>query len=122
MILSILTLPFRILGFAGWFVIQIIRSAGLVILDILLPKDQSTPRVVRLPLGDVGSFRAMMTSIFITITPGTVVLGIVGEDDGVTLLVHTLYYESAEEACEDLSSVDRKMMNAIRIGGRHACH
>lgn len=123
MVMSILTLPFRVIGFILWFFYQIFISAGQVIIDILLPARKSDPRVVRLRLGDIGSFHTMVTSICITITPGTVVLGVVSDDrEGVTLLVHTLYYSSAEEARDDLSSIDRRLMKAVRIGGADARH
>ena len=121
MVMSILTLPFRVIGFMFWFFYQIFVSAGQVILDILLPARISDPRVVRLHLGDIGSFHTMVTSICITITPGTVVLGVVSDDSpGTTLLVHTLYYSSAEEARDDLMGIDRRLMKAVRIGGADA--
>lgn len=122
MILDLLTLLPRLVWFTLWFIQQIFRSAGRTILHVIMPTDRSTPRVVRLHLGDIGSVHAAVTSILITITPGTVVLGVVGEDDDVTLLIHTLYYADADEAHRDLIQVDRRMMEAVRVGGADARH
>ncbi|WP_262493387.1 Na+/H+ antiporter subunit E [Flaviflexus equikiangi] len=116
----IATLPFRMSAFAAWFIAVFVKSSGTVLLDILVPGYQATPRIVRLPLGDVSSYHATTLSILITLTPGTVALGVTGDDtEGTTLLVHSLHHASSDEARDSLLDMNRRLARAYRIGGRN---
>lgn len=119
MILDILTLPFRILWFVLWFLKEIVVSAVSVAVDALTAGQGSTPRVVRMELPGASPARVVMISSLITLTPGTLTLGVVGaKTEHPTILVHCLYDDSAETALEALHDMDQRMMRAVRIGGR----
>lgn len=112
---SLLTLPLRLLAFTGWFVGQIVRSSGVVLLDVVTPGSRATPRIVRLHLGDAGDAHVTAVSVLITLTPGTLTLGVERlADGGREILVHSLYHRDAEEARADLHDMDRRLTAATK--------
>lgn len=117
MTFRVLTVPVRVLAFALWFSAEILRSSGKVFGDILSPGVGATPRVVRLPLGGAGDGHVTMLGVLITLTPGTLTLGLVDEPGGGrSLLVHSMYHADTASALADLGGMDRRMMRAVRIG------
>ncbi|QNN82424.1 Na+/H+ antiporter subunit E [Brachybacterium sp. Z12] len=116
---SLLTLPFRLIGFALWFAKEIVVSSLAVVRDSLTPGHASTPRVVRMELGEVSDLHVVMISILITLTPGTLTLGQLGGGTGFReILVHSMYHEDDESALADLHDMDQRMTRSITIGGR----
>jgi len=119
MITDILTLPFRFVGFTLWFGGALVTSSLAVLRDILSPGLRATPRVVRLPMGDAGDTHVTAISVLITLTPGTLALGIAdGAGGGRCVIVHSLYHRDAEAALTELGDMDRRMTRAVRLGGR----
>lgn len=119
MIGALLTLPWRALTFAVWFGWQLVTSSSGVMADVLTPASEATPRVVRLPLGDAGDIHLTAISILITLTPGTLALGVVPESDGQrAILVHSMYHPDAAAALADLHDMDRRLVAALTLGGR----
>lgn len=118
MIGRVLSLPVRVLWFALWFAGQLLASSVSVIADILSPGLAATPRVVRLPLGAAGDAHVTAISVLITLTPGTLALGVVeSARGGRTLLVHTLYHPDTEAALAALSDMDGRLIRAVRLRG-----
>lgn len=117
--LRILTLPLRLLGFAGWFAWQILISSGRVIIDIVTPGSRATPRVVRLPLHDAGDGHIAAISMLITLTPGTLTLGVApSQSGGRSILVHSMYHPDTQAALTELSEMNERMTRAASIGRR----
>ena len=109
----LLTLPFRLVAFAGWFAWQIVLSSGAVLADILRPSSRATPRVVRLDLSGAGDAHVTAISVLITLTPGTLTLGVERRPDGGRdILVHSLYHPDAATALGDLRDMDRRLTAA----------
>lgn len=116
---AVFTLPFRVIAFALWFAKEIVVCSLAVVRDSLTPGHASTPRVVRMELGEVGDLHVTMISILITMTPGTLTLGQVGDGTGRReLLVHSMYHGDNESALADLHDMDQRMARSVRIGGR----
>lgn len=116
---DLLTLPLRLAAFVAWFAKEIVVSSLSVAKDSLTPGHDSTPRVVRLELGEVGDTHVAMISILITMTPGTLTLGQVGEGTGSrSILVHSMYHEDNGSALEALRDMDQRMARSVRIGDR----
>lgn len=111
--IAVLTLPFRLLAFTGWFAWQILRSSGGVLADILSPGSRATPRVVRLPLGDAGDAHLTALGVLISLTPGTLTLGVDRmAEGGRELLVHTMYDPDEARAFASLREMDRRLVAA----------
>lgn len=116
---DLFTVPFRAVAFAFWFAKEIVVSALAVVRDALTPGQNSTPRVVLMKLGEVNDLHVTMISALITLTPGTLTLGQVGDGTGYRqILVHSMYHRDNESALVDLHDMDRRMVGSVRIGGR----
>lgn len=116
---GIFTLPLRVPAFALWFAKEIVVSSAAVIKDSLTPGHASTPRVVRMELGEVSDLHVTVISALITLTPGTLTLGQLGDGTGFReILVHTMYHQDKESALTDLHDMDQRMARSVRIGGR----
>lgn len=119
MILRVLTLPFRAAAFLLWFAGQVVLSSAAVLADVLGPGQRSTPRVVRLDLGDAGDHHVTALSVLVTLTPGTLVLGVVEQQGGTrAVLVHSMYHRDAAAALADLRVMDQRLQQGLRLGGR----
>lgn len=109
----LITMPFRLAAFSAWFAWQIVLSSGAVLLDIATPSSRATPRLVRLVVGHVGDAHVTAISVLITLTPGTLALGVERRPDGGReILVHSLYHPDATTAVEDLRDMDRRLTAA----------
>lgn len=117
--MSVLTLPFRVAWFALWFTGQVVLSAGAVVKDVLTPGQAATPRVVRLPLGSEQDVHTTLLGMFITLTPGTLTLGVVedGGPSGQAMLVHCMYDDDAESALASLRDMERRVLTAFSVRG-----
>lgn len=115
---SWLTLPHRGAAFTLWFAWQIVLSSWTVLADILTPGLNNTPRVVRMPLDSRSDFHVAAIGALITLTPGTLTLGVVDDEtDPRYLLVHSMYHPDTQSALDDLHDMERRMLHALTIGG-----
>lgn len=110
MIRSIARLP-RVFLFGLWFASQVLFCCRDVLADVLTPGSSATPRVVRLPLASETGARAAVMGALITLTPGTLTLGVI--DDHHELLVHSMYHEDAEAAVTELRDMEARMLRAF---------
>lgn len=120
MITSILTLPVRLVVFALWFLKEVVASSYTVIKDALRPGSDATPRVVRLPVGDAPPWHVVLISMLITLTPGTLTLGINRDraaDEEYALMVHSMYHADTDSALADLDDMFQRMRRAVHVGG-----
>ncbi|GIG41569.1 Na+/H+ antiporter subunit E [Cellulomonas phragmiteti] len=115
--LGYLTLPWRAGVLAVWFAGQVLASSGAVLVDALTPRHRSTPRVVRVPLGEVGDRHVFALAVLVTLTPGTLALGVVPDGDGRALLVHSMYHPDAATALADVARMDRRLVRGLTTGG-----
>lgn len=113
----LVTVPVRAAWFVLWFAWQVVRSSFDVIRDVLTPAARTTPRVVRLRTGG-GDAHLTTLSILVTLTPGTLVLGVVPDDEhGRALLVHAMYEPDDEAALTALHDLDRRLRGVLTPGG-----
>lgn len=115
---TLLTWPVRLIVFSLWFAGQIVTSSWAVIRDIMTPGLQGTPRVVRMPLESRSDFQVTLIGTLITLTPGTLTLGVVEHGPGSrALLVHSMYHPDTEQALDDLWDMERRMLHALAREG-----
>jgi multicomponent Na+:H+ antiporter subunit E len=116
---NLLMLPLRAIVFALWFAGQVVHSSWIVLSDIVTPGLHNTPCVVRMPLASHSDFHVAVVGFLITLTPRTLVLGVVEHDGAATraLRGHCMYYAAAESALGALWDMERRMLNAFKIGG-----
>ncbi|MGJ9411477.1 Na+/H+ antiporter subunit E [Aeromicrobium sp. CF4.19] len=111
-----LLLPGRLVVFTGWFAWQVLISSGKILHDIATPGSDATARVVRMPLRSRTDAEVTLIGTFITLTPGTLTLGVVPrEDGGRCLLVHSMYHADRHSALADLSHMEDRMLHALAV-------
>lgn len=110
----VVLLPGRLLWFVGWFSWQVLASSRQVLSDIATPGSHATARVVRMPLRSTTDAELTLIGVLITLTPGTLTLGVVPrEDGGRCLIVHSMYHPDHETALADLHHMEDRMLHAL---------
>ena len=93
-----LTEDFRQLGAIAWWIgmllLDLVISSLRVAWDIITPGQQSAPRILALPVGDLTPVERVLLANTISLTPGT--LSLDTSDDGTVLYIHAMYAEDAE--------------------------
>lgn len=116
--MSAWTLPWRFVRFAAWYLLEVVRSSWSVLSDVLTTGHRSTPRVVRLPVESVRDGHAALIGMLITLTPGTLTIGVVHAADGRReLLVHSMYHHDEAGALADLADMERRMLRGTTLHG-----
>lgn len=116
--MSAWSLPWRFVRFAAWYVLEVVRSSWAVLSDVTTTGHRSTPRVVRLRLESVRDGHAALIGVLITLTPGTLALGVVHSADGRReLLVHSMYHPDETSALEDLVDMEARMLRGTTLRG-----
>lgn len=112
-----MTWPLRIGWFVVWYVGQVFVSAGQVLRDIATPGQQASPRVVRMPCQSQTDFQVAAIGALITLTPGTLTIGVVEREDGRDLLVHSMYDPDNPTAIANLRDMETRMLRALTRRG-----
>ena len=100
----------RMGSYAGWlllavfYVVEVVKSNLQIAWDVLTPTDKTQQGFLRLDLPEgISDFRIFLVSNLITMTPGTLILGL--SEDRRTLLCHVLYIgDDIEETRHHLQS------------------
>lgn len=84
--------------------------------DVFSPGLSVSPSIVEFPLRARTTFEAAAMESSITITPGTLTLGIVdaSEDRPKSLFVHFLYAHTHETAVAELEDMESRLLRATR--------
>lgn len=105
----VLRLPLFLL----WFIWQVCTCTASVLSDVLTRGSDATPRVVRYRAISVRDTDIFVLSALITLTPGTLTLGVVNAEPGQRyLLVHSMYDPDEESARQGLETMERTWMRA----------
>lgn len=114
--------PLRALVYAGWIGVEIVRGALTVGRDAFTPGTAMSPAIIELPLRCVTDLEVSLMASSITITPGTVTLGVAAADGSTppTLFVHAIYAEDAAAVVSDLRQMEDRLLTMTR--GRAPAH
>ena len=91
-----------IVRFGGFFLGEVIRSNGRLIVDILGPMQRLRPGFIELPLEGLTPRQRWILATCITMTPGTLSLGQQPEND--CLRIHALHADNGEAIRQDLQT------------------
>lgn len=108
--------PVHALSYTGYIVAEVISGAVTVARDVLTPGLDVSPAIVELPLHCETDLEVALMASSITITPGTVTLGIspAVDDRPPTLFVHALYGHDAAELVEGLRDMEHRLLRMTR--------
>ncbi len=101
--------------FAIWLLIQIPKNALRIAWDVLTPNLKISPSIVEFRVGSMTPVEVALLESAITITPGTLTLGVAAlPGEPKTLYVHFLYAHSREAALAELRDMKRRLLLATR--------
>lgn len=99
-----------------WLVWQVISLSVHLGRDVLTPGLDITPRIVRLPLRCATDLEVTLMASSITITPGTLVLGVAPTEGDAprALFVQALYGADADEVMAGLTDMESRLLRMTR--------
>jgi len=113
--MSWLTWPVRLVVFVFWFAWAVITSNLTVVRDLVTPGQNSTPGFVELPTRCATDLEITLFGAIITLTPGTLTMGMQVTDEGTRVLyVHGMYNDSADDLRADLRHMEDWLLWAVR--------
>lgn len=118
--MSWVTWPLRLGWFLLWFAGQVAASNVKVIRDNLTPGQNSTPRVAVLNTRCRTDLELTCLGVLITLTPGTLTLGTAPVATSTAprrLYVHGMYHPDAASLRDELRTIERRMLGALRRQG-----
>lgn len=116
--MSWLTWPGRMVIFVLWFAWAVITANLAVVRDLGTPGQSSTPGIVGLLTRCRTNLEITMLGAIITLTPGTLTMGMdVPEPGHRVLYVHGMYNDSADDLRSDLQHMESWLLWAMRPKG-----
>lgn len=116
--MSWVTWPVRLVAFVFWFAWAVVTSNMTVVADLITPDQSSTPGIVALRTRCRTNLEITMLGAIITLTPGTLTLGMQITDGGTRVLyVHGMYNDSADDLRSDLTGMESWLLWALRRRG-----
>jgi multicomponent Na+:H+ antiporter subunit E len=103
---------FQAIGFALFFIWELLIASLRVAIDVLSPRPQMHPRVISFHIKAHTQVEIMLLSILLTLTPGSLSLDI--SSDQKVLYVHAIYAEDAEEPIEGWRQLEKRLLELLR--------
>lgn len=101
------------LGFLGFFLRELVRSSLRVAHDVVTPADRHAPAIVCIPLDVRSDMEIALLANLVTLTPGTVALGLA--QDRSTMLVHAMFAPDPEALREEIKTgYERRVRELLR--------
>lgn len=106
-------LAVRYAGFIAW---EVVAGTVTVGLDAFTPGKNATPMIVEYPLRCDTDVEITIMASSITITPGTITIGIAPAlaHAPASLFVHSMYSGSRDELLTELHEMESKLLAATR--------
>lgn len=102
----------KIIGFTFYFLYEMIVANLQVAYDVITPKYFFKPGIVRFPLNASSDLEINILSMFISLTPGTIILDV--SDDKKSIFIHVMYLESKEKFVARMRNSERKILEILR--------
>jgi multicomponent Na+:H+ antiporter subunit E len=104
--------PILLVWLAVWATIAITKASAMVARDIVAPSARLVPGVLILPLRSRTSVEVALLAGLITLTPGTLVVGV--DRDFRELWVHGMYAQDPEALRAELAGMETRVLRALR--------
>lgn len=104
------------MSFALWVLLEIIMGSVTVARAAYSPRTRTSPAIVEFPLRAETDLEIVSMASSITITPGTLVVGIAHgtAEEPPSLFVHALFAESREQVLADLTDMEDRLLRVTR--------
>lgn len=83
------------IAFLGFYLLDVLKSNFRVAHDVLTPRHRMKPGIIAMDVNGMTDRQILMTANLITMTPGTLGLGV--SDDKRTLYLHVMYLDGTPE-------------------------
>lgn len=102
----------KIIGFVFYFLYEMIVANLQVAYDVITPKYFFKPGIVRFPLKATSDLEINLISMFISLTPGTILLDL--SDDKKSIFIHVMYLDSREKFISRMQYSERRILEIVR--------
>lgn len=108
--------PIQAMIFSSWVAKEVIAGTITVAVDAFTPGKNATPMIVEYPLECKTDFEITAMASSITITPGTITIGIAPRTGPApaTLFVHSMYGKNRDEVMAGLHDMERRLLKVTR--------
>lgn len=111
--------PLRVLPYGTWLTLEIVRGGLRVGRDAISPGLDMQPAILELPLRCTTDLEISIMASSITITPGTITVGIAGAAGATppTLYVHAIYAHDPQGTRDGLRDMEDRVLRMTRGHG-----
>lgn len=102
----------KTIGFFFYFLYEMLVANIQVAYDLITPRYFFKPGIVRFPLKATSDLEINLLSIFIALTPGTLVLDV--SDDKKSIYIHVMYLKSREKFVSRIQHAETKLLEILR--------
>jgi multicomponent Na+:H+ antiporter subunit E len=102
----------RLLGFAVYFLRELVTANLQVVRDVLTPGSRLASGIVELPLRSRTPAEITLIANLYSLTPGTLTLAVRRDPD--VLYVHGMYAGDRDEFVRQLEEMENRMLHALR--------
>lgn len=111
--------PLRVVSYSAWIFVEVVKGALHVAKDAVSPGVDMQPAILELPLRCTTDLEISVMASSITITPGTITVGIASAAGTAppTLYVHAIYADDPEAVRADLRVLEDHVLTMTRGPG-----
>lgn len=102
----------KIIGFVFYFLYEMIMANLQVAYDVITPKYFFKPGIVRFPLEATTDLEINLISMFISLTPGTILLDV--SEDKKSIFIHVMYLDSKEKFIARMRYSEGRILEILR--------
>jgi len=103
----------KVLAFAGFFLVEFVKSNLRIAADVVRPHIRMQPGIVAIPLTVETDAEITLLANLITLTPGTLSLDV--STDRKTLYIHSVYVTDPEALREEIrEGFERRILEVMR--------
>ena len=110
--------PWHSLTYLAWLIAEVVRGSLRVARSSLSRRIGSEPAIIEMPLRCSTDFQITALTSSITITPGTLVVGVASStaEHPPTIFVHVLFRADRETMLAELTDMETRLLRALRGG------
>jgi len=102
----------KIIGFVFYFLYEMLVANLQVAYDVITPKYFFKPGIVRFPMKATSDVEINLLAMFISLTPGTILLDI--SEDKKSVFIHVMYLDDKEKFISRMRNSERKILDILR--------
>ncbi|WP_066906739.1 Na+/H+ antiporter subunit E [Millisia brevis] len=111
------TWPMRLAAFGFWYIGAVVVANVAILHDNLTPGQDSIPGIARVPTRCRTDAEVTLLAALITLTPGTLTLGVRTVGETRVLYVHGMYSDGPDGLRGEVDDMEGRMLRAIRRTG-----